>query len=74
MSEVQVCVVAELGKCSEPTPANIVESLFEFVRKSTPCSQFKSAQVIKNSAGSLQSTIFVITLGSLAILLGRLSN
>lgn len=72
MSELQVCVVAELGKCGEPTPANIIESLFEFVRRSTPCSKFKSAQVQKSVASSLESTISFTALGSLAILLGRI--
>lgn len=74
MSELQVCVVAELGKCGEPTPANIIESLFEFVRRSTPCSQFKSAQVQKSVAPSLQSTISFTALGNLAILLGRMNH
>lgn len=72
MSELQVCVVAELGKCGEPTPANIVESLFEFVRRSTPCSKFQSAQVHKSTGVSLQSTISITALGSLSVLLGRL--
>jgi len=72
MSELQLCVVEELGKCGEPTPANIMESLFEFVRRSTPCSKFQSAKVQNNSSGdSLPSTISIIALSSLTIILGR---
>jgi len=71
MIGLQSCVVAELKKCGEPTPANIVESLFEFVRRSTPCSKFKSSQLQSSMAPSLQSTISFTALGSLSILLGR---
>ncbi|XP_050443838.1 27 kDa hemolymph protein-like [Adelges cooleyi] len=53
MGELQTCVVAELTKCGEPTPANIVDSLFEFIRRSTPCSQYKSAQIQKSSSSSV---------------------
>lgn len=73
MSELQVCVIAELEKCGEPTPANIIESLFEFVRRSTPCSKFQSAQIRKKSAGiSLHATISIVALCGLSILLGRI--
>jgi len=75
MSELQVCVIAELEKCGEPTPANIVESLFEFVRRSTPCSKFQSAQIRRTSSGviSLHATISITALCSLTIiLLGRI--
>lgn len=39
-TQAQKCVVQVLEECSEPTPANIVGSLFDFVRKSTPCMQY----------------------------------
>jgi len=38
--ELQKCVVKELEKCKEPTPANIVDSLFNFIKKVTPCAKF----------------------------------
>ncbi|XP_047526551.1 27 kDa hemolymph protein-like isoform X1 [Vanessa atalanta] len=38
-AELQICVVSALETCSTPTSANIVESLFKFVRKSTPCKE-----------------------------------
>lgn len=73
MSDLQVCVISELSKCGEPTPANIIESLFEFVRRSTPCSKFQSAQVRKTSAGvSLHAMISITALSSLTILLVRI--
>lgn len=72
MAELEVCVVAELEKCGEPTPANIVESLFEFVRRSTPCSKFKSVQSHKSEGISLKSTISLSALSSLTVLLGRI--
>lgn len=36
----QKCIVTELERCKEPTPANIVDSLFNFVKKVTPCSKY----------------------------------
>lgn len=72
MTELEICVVAELEKCGEPTPANIIESLFEFVRRSTPCSKFKSAQIHKSDGVSLKSTISLSALGGLTVLLGRI--
>ncbi|XP_077291710.1 27 kDa hemolymph protein-like [Arctopsyche grandis] len=37
MVKMQDCIVRELEGCSEPTPANIAESLFKFIKKVTPC-------------------------------------
>jgi len=42
MADLQKCVVKALESCSEPTPANIVDSMFNFVRKMTPCAKFKT--------------------------------
>lgn len=33
----QKCVVKDLETCKETTPANVVDALFDFVRKQTPC-------------------------------------
>lgn len=41
MTDLQNCVVKALETCSEPTPANIVDSMFNFVRKMTPCAKIK---------------------------------
>lgn len=37
MNALQRCVVKELETCEESTPANLVESMFKFVRNETPC-------------------------------------
>lgn len=37
MDNLQRCVVRELEKCSDPTPGNIVESIFRYIKKVTPC-------------------------------------
>jgi hypothetical protein len=42
MTDLQKCVVKALETCTEPTPANIVDSMFNFVRKMTPCAKFKT--------------------------------
>ena len=37
MVKLQDCVVKELETCEDPTPANIADSLFNFVKRVTPC-------------------------------------
>ena len=41
MDKLEECVVFELEQCKESTPANLVEALFRFVRKETPCGKKK---------------------------------
>ncbi|XP_035457631.2 27 kDa hemolymph protein isoform X1 [Spodoptera frugiperda] len=43
MTSLQKCVVSTLEKCPKPTSANILDSLFNFIRKATPCKQFMKA-------------------------------
>lgn len=33
----QICVVNELERCEESTPANLVDAMFKFIRNETPC-------------------------------------
>ena len=40
MTILQQCIVNELEKCEESTPANLVESMFKFIRNETPCVNF----------------------------------
>lgn len=40
ISIAEACIVKELEKCQEITPANIVESLFRFVKKETDCKNY----------------------------------
>lgn len=37
MVKMQDCIVNELEKCDQPTTANLVESLFQFIKRATPC-------------------------------------
>lgn len=37
MDKLQICIVKELTQCEESTPANLVESLFKFIKNETPC-------------------------------------
>ncbi|KAJ8731816.1 hypothetical protein PYW08_014546 [Mythimna loreyi] len=50
MTTLQKCVVKVLEECPKPTSANIVDSLFNFIRKGTPCKQFTKEE--KNAPGS----------------------
>lgn len=75
LSALQTCVVKKLEDCSEPTPANIINSLFDFIKKATPCSKLtagdnpktggknpKSAQSSPNMASTaLLSTTVMVT-------------
>lgn len=55
MTDLQDCVVKALETCSEPTPANIVDSMFNFVRKMTPCSKFKTTSQRNSYTGDTDS-------------------
>jgi len=37
MNKLQNCIVSTLEDCEESTPANLVESMFKFIRNETPC-------------------------------------
>lgn len=47
IKRLQDCIVKELNTCKDPTPSNIVESLFKFIIKMTPCQN-----LLKNSAAN----------------------
>lgn len=44
ITSLQACVVTELEKCPDPTPANIMDSIFNFVRRVTPCENILNSQ------------------------------
>lgn len=50
MNKLEKCIVNELEQCKESTPANLVEALFRFVRKETPCKNVKPIADEKNSS------------------------
>lgn len=37
MNALQTCVVKQLETCVDTTPANLIESMFKFIRKETVC-------------------------------------
>ncbi|XP_047986045.1 27 kDa hemolymph protein-like isoform X1 [Leguminivora glycinivorella] len=56
LTELQHCVVQKLETCEQPTTANIVESLFKFIRKATPCKDFTDQQATpKASSGTVDA-------------------
>ncbi|XP_076237186.1 27 kDa hemolymph protein-like [Calliopsis andreniformis] len=67
ISVVQGCIVRELEKCSDPTPANIVDSIFNFILRVTPC---KKLMAIESAAS--RSTIHLLTTISIVFSLLRL--
>lgn len=46
MTQLQTCIVKALESCTKPTSANIVDSLFNFIRKGTPCKNFAKVSVL----------------------------
>ncbi|XP_070503976.1 27 kDa glycoprotein-like [Chironomus tepperi] len=59
MDNLEECVVFELEQCKESTPANLVEALFRFVRKETPCGKKKTASNPNSSENvKLSITLF----------------
>uniref|UniRef100_A0A1B6D3A7 DUF19 domain-containing protein n=1 Tax=Clastoptera arizonana TaxID=38151 RepID=A0A1B6D3A7_9HEMI len=69
INTIQTCVVKELEKCSEPTPANIIDSLFNFVRKVTPCANYKPPPLGHRDVNGATTSTFSYILISLSLML-----
>ncbi|XP_076653291.1 27 kDa hemolymph protein-like [Halictus rubicundus] len=67
VSTVQSCIVKELEKCSDPTPANIVDSIFNFILRATPCKN-----VVPGLNAAATSMISLLLTSSLVLLSLRL--
>ncbi|XP_076299993.1 27 kDa hemolymph protein-like [Lasioglossum baleicum] len=67
ISTVQACIVNDLEKCSDPTPANIVDSIFNFILRATPCKN-----VVPGLNAAPTSTISLLLTSSLVLLSLRL--
>ncbi|XP_045488273.1 27 kDa glycoprotein-like isoform X1 [Pieris rapae] len=52
LTELQKCVVKALGGCPSPTSANIIDSLFKFSLKATPCKDFIGRDAAKKRHGA----------------------
>lgn len=53
--EVRVCVNTELEKCDTPTPANLVNAFFKYLKSHTPCRQQP-----KNSAHTYVASLLIV--------------
>ncbi|KAL1400263.1 hypothetical protein pipiens_007578 [Culex pipiens pipiens] len=66
MDNLRACFVRVLEDCQESTPANLVESMFKFVRRETPCANFtvpaETKKGRRNSSDALQSSAAMILL------------
>lgn len=65
VADLQKCVVKVLETCTEPTPANIVDSMFNFVRKMTPCfkpDDSKRAGFVGDASSATTCTVTGITI------------
>lgn len=72
MTTLQTCVVRALETCKEPTPANIIDSMFNFVRKMTPCKKNKDSTSPVN-AGQKYSNAAVTVAATYIVILASLS-
>ncbi|XP_071444692.1 27 kDa hemolymph protein-like [Hetaerina americana] len=66
LNEMQNCIVKHLEGCKEPTPANIVESMMNYLKKSSPCGKYMavngSPSVLFTLAQTIMSSIVVLSL------------
>jgi len=72
LNQLELCIITELEKCSQPTPANIVESLIKVMRKSTPCKMYPSALSAPGSGLTIVASTFSFLSPLIALLLSRL--
>jgi len=68
MTVLQACVVAELEKCTDPTPANVVDSIFNFIKRVTPCENVLNAQSAAATGTQTSSASYLGALSTIAIL------
>ncbi|KAK2589285.1 hypothetical protein KPH14_007838 [Odynerus spinipes] len=62
MDSLQRCVVKELEKCSDPTPGNLIESIFRFIKKVTPCESLLNARTaaITGNSSALATPVSIM--------------
>ncbi|XP_016972229.1 27 kDa glycoprotein [Drosophila rhopaloa] len=52
MLTLQSCVVSRLEQCADITPANLVESMFNFIRNQTMCRDNQKSPLVAEASGS----------------------
>ncbi|XP_037726561.1 27 kDa hemolymph protein [Drosophila subpulchrella] len=58
MLNLQACVVSKLETCSDITPANLVESMFNFIRNQTLCRDHQRSPQVAAAAAAAASRAF----------------
>ncbi|VEN62900.1 unnamed protein product [Callosobruchus maculatus] len=53
---VRTCINAELEKCKDSTPANIIDAFFKFLKKQMPCGDGSTAHLVKEAARTQEIT------------------
>lgn len=64
MDNLRDCFVRVLEDCKESTPANLVESLFKFVRRETPCANFTTPETSRRNSGDVSRATFHVIMGT----------
>lgn len=67
IESLQKCVVSHLEQCSEPTPANIIDSMFTFVKRVTPCQQYVQVQSAATRRTTLDLMLATVALAALVV-------
>ncbi|KAG8227544.1 hypothetical protein J437_LFUL008416 [Ladona fulva] len=64
MTVLQECLVKSLETCQEPTPANIVESMINYLKKSSPCAQY----LVESGSGNIVSPLAQTVISAFIVL------
>jgi len=57
----QACVVTELEKCKDNTPANIVQAMFKYIRGVTPCKNYSAKSTAPRKFDEKSTTNFALS-------------
>jgi len=67
IQRLQHCVVRALETCSDPTPGNIVDSLFNYIKKVTPCDKLLKLVGPRSAGVTGSSTTAAVHLLTIAL-------
>lgn len=56
MDKLQTCVVTALEGCEDPTPANLLDSIFNYIKKVTPCEKMLGDGPLPPQAQTMSSS------------------
>lgn len=62
MNSLQGCVVKSLEGCEDPTPANLLDSIFNYIKKVTPCQKMLTPQAAALTASNSATNNVAYTL------------